>query len=68
MPAKLHIKRLTMTISRNPSARKALLADALVYSADCSAGTESVPITTIARGTLAVIHFHKCLVVSICRM
>ena len=68
VPGKLLINRLTFTFPRNPSAIVALLADALVFSADCSASTESVYITAIARGTPTAIHFHKCLDVSICKM
>ena len=68
VPVKLLINRLTITFSRNPSAKIALLADALVFSADRSASTEGVYITAIARGTLIARHFHICPVVSICKM
>jgi len=52
-------------MSRGSGTIIALFADALVYSTDRTAGTESIIITAIGRSTFAARHFHKNVIVGI---
>ena len=57
-----------MALSICSRSRVPLLADALIFSADCAAGTESVRITPIGLGALARAYFHENVVVGIYRI
>ena len=52
-------------MSRGSSTIIPLFADALVYSTDRTAGTESITITAISRSAFTVRHLHKNVIVGI---
>ena len=52
-------------MSRGSSTIIPLFADALVYSTDRTAGTESITITAIGRSAFAARHWHKNVIVGI---